>query len=112
MLDWKRTPAAWLGGLACAPLSRSALALVGKKPEDDGMEIHGRVEGGVVVLEGESTLPEGMAVSVVPRASPVIRVAKQQRRVVLPLVPSHKPGSVDLTAERIAEILQEQDVPS
>jgi len=76
------------------------------------MEIPGRVQNGVVVLEGGSTLPEGMAVSVVPRVSPVIRVAKQQRRVLLPLVPSENPGSVDLTGERIAEILDEQDAPS
>jgi hypothetical protein len=76
------------------------------------MEIRGRVENGVVVLEGESTLPEGMEVSVVPRVSPVIRLAKHQRRVVLPLVPSEKPGSIDLTADRIAEILEEQDVSS
>ncbi len=76
------------------------------------MEIPGRVQNGVVILEGESTLPEGMAVSVVPRVSPVIRVARRQRRVVLPLVPSENPGSVDLTGERIAEILDEQDAPS
>jgi putative addiction module component (TIGR02574 family) len=44
--------------------------------------------------------------------SPVIRRAKKQRRVVLPLVPSDKPGSVDLTNERISEILQEQDATS
>jgi hypothetical protein len=36
---------------------------------------------------------------------PVIRVAEQRRPVDLPLVPSDQPGSVDLTAERIAEIL-------
>jgi hypothetical protein len=76
------------------------------------MGIHGRVEGGVVVLDGESTLPEGMPVTVVPRTSPVIRVAKRHRRVVLPLVPSDKPGSVDLTGERIAEILLGHDVPT
>jgi hypothetical protein len=76
------------------------------------MEIPGRVQNGVVVLEGTSTLPEGMAVSVVPRVAPVIRVARRQRRVVLPLVPSPNPGSVDLTGERIAEILDEQDAPS
>jgi len=76
------------------------------------MEIPGRVQNGVVVLEGGSPLPEGMGVSVVPRLSPVIRVARRQRRVVLPLVPSAIPGSVDLTGDRIAEILNEQDAPS
>jgi hypothetical protein len=73
------------------------------------MTIPGHVRGGVVVLDGEATLPDGTPVSVVSRAAPVIRVAKQQRPVVLPLVPSDRPGSVDLTAERIAEILDEQD---
>jgi hypothetical protein len=76
------------------------------------MTIPGRIEGGVVVLEGGSTLPEGTPVSVIARASPVIRVSKRRKRVVLPLVPSKKPGSVDLTSERIAEILLEGDVPS
>lgn len=80
--------------------------------QNNGMEIHGHVEGGVVVLDGESTLPDGTAVIVVPRGSPAIRVARRQRRVVLPLVPSDKPGSVDLTGDRIAAILLEQDVPS
>jgi hypothetical protein len=73
------------------------------------MEIPGRVHNGVVVLEGGATLPEGTAVSVVPRTPCVIRVAKHQRPVVLPLVPSDKPGSIDLTGEQIAEILDEQD---
>jgi hypothetical protein len=76
------------------------------------MTIPGRVQNGVVVLEGGSTLPDGTAVSVVPRASPVIRVARRQRPVVLPLIPSENPGSVDLTGERIAEILDQQDVSS
>jgi hypothetical protein len=84
----------------------------GRGIDNEAMEITGRVQNGVVVLEGGSTLPDGMPVSVVPRVSPVIRVAKRQRRVVLPLVPSQNPGSVDLTGERIAEILDKQDAPS
>jgi hypothetical protein len=76
------------------------------------MTIPGRIAGGVVVLEGDSTLPEGTPVSVISRVSPVIRVSKRRKRVVLPLVPSKKPGSVDLTSERIAEILLEGNVPS
>jgi hypothetical protein len=71
--------------------------------------IAGRVKNGVVVLEGGTRLPEGAAVTVVPRKSPLIRVAKRQRRIVFPLIPSNKPGSLDLTGERIAEILLEQD---
>jgi hypothetical protein len=74
--------------------------------------IPGRVKNGVVVLQGGTRLPEGAAVTVVPGKSPVIRVAKRQRRVVFPLVPSKKPGSIRLTGEQIAEILLEQDVSS
>jgi hypothetical protein len=74
------------------------------------MGIPGRIRNGVVVLEGGETLPEGTAVSVVPRAAPLIRVAKRQRRVLLPLVPSKRPGSVRLSAERIAELLEEDDL--
>jgi hypothetical protein len=54
----------------------------------------------------------GTNVSTTARTSPVIRVAKLRRPVVLPLVPSNHPGSVDLTAERIAEILEGQDASS
>jgi hypothetical protein len=72
------------------------------------MEIRGRVQNRVVVLEGESTLPEGMEVSVVPRGSPVIRVAKHQRRVVLPLVPSEKPDSMRTGPELLEELVREQ----
>jgi hypothetical protein len=42
----------------------------------------------------------------------LIRVSKHPRRVELPLVPSARPGSVDLTAERIGEILDEQAASS
>ena len=73
------------------------------------MNLPGRVQNGVVVLEGEATLPEGTAVSVVSHTSPVIRVSRNPKRVELPLVRSKRPGSVDLTGERIAEILDEQD---
>jgi hypothetical protein len=74
------------------------------------MEIPGRVKNGVVVLEGGPVLPEGTPVIVLARASPVIHVAKKKRRVVLPLVPSKRPGTLRLTAERIAEILEEEEL--
>jgi hypothetical protein len=85
---------------------------IAQAKDNAGMEIPGRVQNGVVVLEKGATLPEGTAVSVVPRRAPTIRVARRQRRVLLPLVPSAKPGSIDLTGERIAEILDEQDAAS
>jgi hypothetical protein len=74
------------------------------------MKLPGRVHNGVVVLEGGATLPEGTAVSVVSSTSPVIHVSKNRRPVKLPLVPSSKPGSLDLTGEMIAAILDEEDV--
>ena len=55
-------------------------------------------------------VPNGTAGSAGNRKPPVIRVAQRRRPVVLPLMPSDKPGSVDMTAERIAETLEKQDV--
>ena len=76
------------------------------------MEISGRVLNGVVVLDGTMSLPEGAVVSVTCRAKPLIRVAKNQKRIEFPLVPSSAPGSVHLTNEMIAEILDEEDASS
>ena len=74
--------------------------------------IPGRVKNGVVVLENGTRLPEGAAVTVVPGKAPVIRVATRQRRVVFPLVRSKHPGTLDLTNERIAQILEQEDLAS
>jgi hypothetical protein len=76
------------------------------------MELPGRVQNGVVVLTGGPPLPDGLAVTVVcpsPAGSPA---AGGPRPVVLPLVPSQRPGSVRLTAERVAELLDEPHVPA
>lgn len=74
------------------------------------MEISGHVQNGVVVLDGSVTLPEGAAVTVKLRSSPVIHVARHQRRVEFPLVSSASPGSIEMTNERIGEILEEEDI--
>ena len=76
------------------------------------MEILGRVQNGVVVFDGPMSLPEGAAVTVLFRTRPVIRVAKKQKQVEFPLVPSSAPGSVHLTNEMIADILDEEDASS
>ncbi len=76
------------------------------------MEIPGRVQNGVVVLDGPLSLPEGAAVRVTYRQTPMIRVAQHQRRVEFPLVRSANPGSLHLTNERIAEIQDEEDASS
>ena len=91
------------------------LDLIPRSPrtDDDVMEIRGRVHNGVVVLDGELTLPEGTVVTVSfpPVPGPPIP-AQSGDHVRLPLVPSAHPGSRRLTAERMAELLEEDDVPS
>ena len=73
------------------------------------MKIPGRVRNGVVVFEKGASLPEGAAVVVVyPAASPESQ-PPQQKRVQFPLVRSAQPGSIDLTNDRIAENLDDQD---
>lgn len=85
----------------------------GPKSHDNScMEVSGRVQNGVVVLDGSASLPEGAAVTVTLRTSPVIRVAKNQKQVEFPLVPSSAPGSIGLTNEMIGDILDEEDASS
>ncbi|MEO8495225.1 MAG: hypothetical protein ABI614_09155 [Planctomycetota bacterium] len=74
------------------------------------MEIQGHVQNGVVVFDEAVTLPEGAAVTVTLRDRPVIRIAKNKKRVEFPLVPSNAPGTLHLTNERIYEILDEEDI--
>ena len=76
------------------------------------MDIHGRVRNGVVVLEEGAVLPEGAVVRVLYQAGPVIHVSPTRKPVKLPLVRTGHPGSVALTNDRIAEILDEQDASS
>jgi hypothetical protein len=76
------------------------------------IEIPGRVEKGVVVLEGPATLPEGAAVRVCYAGSPAIHVSSRRKPVRLPLISTGKPGTLDLTNDRIAEILDKEDVES
>lgn len=88
---------------------KSGLDCASRTTENLGMEIQGRVQNGLVVLDGGVSLPEGASVSVlypVPsRAKPVVA----KRRIQLPLVHCDQPGSVHLTSERIAEILDAED---
>ena len=73
------------------------------------MVIPGKVIGGVVVLEGDAKLPEGAAVTVSYSAPSKPAPVSAKKRIQVPLVRTGQPGSVDLTAERIAEILDEED---
>ncbi len=74
------------------------------------MEIHGHIQNGVVVLAGKRRLPEGTPVTIVPRGAPKVHAPKKRRRVVLPLVPSEHPGTLRLTATRVAELMEEDDL--
>jgi len=74
------------------------------------MEIRRHVHNGVVVVEGELPLPEGAMVIVSDPVSPPTEQLESLRRVPLPLVQSNRPGSRRLTAERLAERLEDDDV--
>jgi hypothetical protein len=76
------------------------------------MEIPGRVKNGVVILEGDASLPDGTVVTVLFQPIPPTDAGDSGSRVALPLVPSHRPGSRRLTAERVAELLDDGDVPA
>ncbi len=76
------------------------------------MDVPGRVLNGVVVLEGGVSLPEGAAVRVSCPVGPAIHISQIRKPVQLPLVKTGQPGTVGLTNERIAEILDEQDASS
>ena len=73
------------------------------------MEISGRVQNGVVVLDGNALLPEGAAVTVRVQTRLIMRVAENQLEVEFPLIRSSAPGSVHLTNEMIGQILDEED---
>lgn len=74
------------------------------------MEIPGRVQNGVVVLEGAPVLPDGATVTVFYQRP--IDAGSQQRkqRIEVPRVRTGQPGTVHLTGKSIAGILGEEDV--
>lgn len=74
------------------------------------MELLGRVQNGVIVLEGEPSLPEGALVTVFYPGVAAPGTPGIHRPIQLPLVRSDKPGSCQLTADRVAEILDDDDV--
>lgn len=76
------------------------------------MVLIGRVQNGVVVFEGDFALPEGAIVTVSCGEPPVQKAATGQSRVEVPLVKTGRPGTVQLSGERIAEILDEEDATS
>ena len=77
------------------------------------MELLGRVNRGVIVLQGDVHLPEGATVRIVYELRTSTEPSKTSKdpeyRVQYPLVHSKHPGSVHLTNDRIQEILDEED---
>jgi hypothetical protein len=72
------------------------------------MDIPGRVSNGVVVLEGAVKLPEGTQV-VVSLKKPTVRTAPPKRPVQLPIFDYDGSPDIDLTNDRISEILTRED---
>jgi hypothetical protein len=72
------------------------------------MALLGRVDRGVIVPQGDAHLAEGAMVRIVyePQAEPL---KNPGYRVQFPLVRTGKPGTLHLTNEMIAEILDEED---
>ncbi|MGH7138698.1 MAG: hypothetical protein ACREHD_23375 [Pirellulales bacterium] len=68
------------------------------------------MQNGVVVLEGAPVLPEGTKVTVCYGGPAVARPQPPKRRTEVPLVRTGQPGTVHQTAQRIAEILDDEDV--
>ena len=98
--------------MSAYPLDRLNLDCGLRSHDNSSMEIQGVVQNGVLVLDDSMSLPEGAAVVVTYRATPVIRVAKNPIPVVLPIFDSDEPGTIDLTNDRIAEILDQEDASS
>jgi len=78
--------------------------------ENPRMEIFGKFQNGVVVFEGGCPFPEGAVVNVRLPAAPATTQVQPAQPVQLPLVPSEKPGTVDLTNDKIAERLGWDDI--
>jgi len=103
VLDPSRSPIAALPTIAAA--LDSAWAAV----DNDEVEVPGQVRNGVVVLDGPTRLPEGARVVVSYGAKPRIRTAPVRRPVTLPIFPYNGPPDIELTNDRIAEVLDIED---
>lgn len=74
------------------------------------MTLTGHIQNGVVVLDSETTLPEGtrVSVSVTPDIGQVPRPARE--RVEFPLIQTGTEGTWNLTNDEIADILDDEDL--
>ncbi len=73
------------------------------------MDFLGHVRNGVIVPDGNPRLPEGAAVTVHYPALAAVTPAVGHQRIQVPLVRTGRPGSVNLSNERIGAILDEED---
>jgi len=76
------------------------------------MEIPGRVQNGVVVLQGETKLPEGTPVTVVYPGVRIWRKPGKKNRVKFPLVRSEQPGTLDLTTSVLPKSWKQRTLPA
>ena len=72
------------------------------------MRLSGRILNGKVVLDGHVPLPEGAEVVVEVRDSAPREFGAG--KVQFPLFHSKNPGSLDLSNQRIAEILEDEEL--
>jgi hypothetical protein len=103
-VDEKASRCCTLGACLDAELASPADA-----GENGGMDVPGRVQNGVVVLEGVPVLPEGAKVTVSYHGPIDAGSQPDKQRIEVPLVRTGEPGTVHLTGQRVAEILDEED---
>jgi hypothetical protein len=74
------------------------------------MVLTGRIQNGMVVLDGNPPVPEGaiVAVTIGPTSLPKLEFTGTTY-IDLPIINAGPPGSLQLTAEKIAEILDAED---
>jgi hypothetical protein len=74
------------------------------------MILTGRVENGVVILNDPLALPNGAEVTVIAPTAKPISPSSAQKRVKLPLVPSSQPGSLKLSNDDVAALLEQDEI--
>jgi len=94
-------------GASCR--AESSLDVESQPGQNNNMEIQGTVQNGVIVLDDVASLPEGARVVVLTLEPLPPNPLSTKRRVQLPLVTNGEPGGIQLTNERIYEILDEED---
>jgi len=72
------------------------------------MRIRGRICDGKIVLEGQQVLPDGT--DVIVEVCETSKSTPQPRPVQFPLFRSKNPGSLKLSNQRIAEILEDEEL--